>query len=254
MKIEECKVFGFESAIRGMRNPMDSWAESDSRPDSWGFYLGPKDLKLACKLVRGGSEHRKFLREIKVSVDLTLPRYVWTELDTYKVATVRNSCSTMHKLGSRDLTQEDFELGISEDYLRHLNRLGERLADKKNVGTSREVNDLRHQYKNDLPEGYLQKATYSMSYETALAMYFQRRKHRLPEWRADVPGSICSFIHGLPYMSMFVAAAESKEGERRLQVAELKARIRELEESMAAVIAEPSPPTVRGKPWPVSDD
>jgi hypothetical protein len=221
MKIENIEVFGFRSALRGMRNPMNSWDRSDTRySHNWingqGFLIGcpdypnigPEDLKLACKLIKGGSEHRKFLRQIQIWFDITIPRYVWQEKDTYKVATVRNSCSTMHKLGSKDLTQEDFELPIPSDWLRLLNFMGKdfRLA-KENKDTAL-MNEIRREYKNLLPEGFLQKATYTMNYETALTMYFQRRNHRLPEWRADKEGSICSFIAHLPYMEEFINARE----------------------------------------------
>jgi len=219
MKIEPAKVFGFESAFRGLRNPMNSWDKSDSQWGTGSLHwvtayapdcprIGPKDLELACKLIKGGSEHRKFLRQIQVWFDITVPIFVWSELDTYKVSTVRNSCSTMHTLGLRDLTQDDFELDIPDHWLTTLNEMGDlfRIAkDCKNVNV---MNSLRHEYKNLLPAGFLQKATYSMNYETALAMYFHRRNHRLPEWRADKVGSICSFIAGLPYMEEFILAAE----------------------------------------------
>ncbi len=211
MKIEHITVAGFEAAFRGMRNPMDSWDRSDSVANSpinaHGFWIGGKDMELACKLINAGSEHRKFLRQIMIWVDLTLPRYVWTELDTYKVGTVRNSCSTMHKLGSRPLTQQDFELPISYPCLQNLNDLGEELRESKKGFN---LKTIRRSLKNALPEGYLQKATYMMSYETALSIYFQRRNHRLPEWRADSKGSICQFIADLPYMWKFINVLSKK--------------------------------------------
>lgn len=226
MKIENVEVYGFRAALRGMRNPMDSWDKGDtvfdynetiqiaSAPASREFYygkitvpehpvLGPNDLKLACKLVEGGSEHRKFLRQIQVWFDITVPRYVWTELDTYKIATVRNSCSTMHKLGTRDLAQADFELPIPDYLLTDLNKIGEEFRNAKVMKATVKMNELRHKYKNLLPEGFLQKATFTMNYETVLNMYHQRKNHRLPEWKLSSPGSITSFLINLPFIPDF---------------------------------------------------
>jgi hypothetical protein len=227
MKIENIHVYGFQASFHGMRNPLDSWSKSDSSfgcepgtsyttANDWLIrtfeypQIGPEDMKLACKLIKGGSEHRKFLRQIQVWFDITVPIYVWSELDTYKVATVRNSCSTMHTLGLRDLTQNDFELPIPNDWLEELNKCGEKFRIYKIMKDTRKMNKIRREYKNLLPSGFLQKATYTMSYETALSMYFQRRNHRLSEWRAGEKGSICSFIESLPYMKEFIGA---KNGE-----------------------------------------
>lgn len=221
MKIENVEVYGFRAALRGMRNPMNSWDKSDTQfqireaVEIWhqhgistpeGPVIGPKDLQLACKLIKGGSEHRKFLRQIQIWMDITIPRYVWQELDTYKVATVRNSCSTMHKLGTRDLTQEDFQYSIAQDMLDMLNNYGESFREAKEAGDTNWMNEIRAEYKNVLPEGFLQKATYTMNYETALSMYFQRRNHRLAEWNEKAEGSICQFIWKLPYMDAFIGA------------------------------------------------
>lgn len=227
MKIENIEVYGWRAAIRGMRNPMDSWDRSDSYfnqaaielgasgalPFHYGHIsvpehpiLGVKDEELACKLIKGGSEHRKFLRQIQVWFDITIPRYVWQELDTYKVATVRNSCSTMHTLGVRDLTQDDFELPITVERLAELNEMGNHFRIAKQDKNTELMNSIRRIYKNALPEGFLQKATYTMNYETAMTMYFQRKGHRLPEWKIGEPGSITSFIYALPYMATFVEA------------------------------------------------
>jgi len=198
MKIERTLVFGFEPAIRGMRNPKDSWDRSDSKYNICGSLrdmLGEADLMLMKRLIAAGAEHRKFLRMIQIWVDFTLPRYVWTELDTYKVATVRNSCSTMNKLGTRDLTQDDFQLPIPDTLLAELNELSAELRGLR--GSAKR--DARHELKNLLPEGFLQKATYMFNYETALIMFHQRKKHRLPEWRYDAPGSLCRWLADLPY-------------------------------------------------------
>jgi len=227
MKIENIEVYGFKAAFRGLRNPMNSWDKSDSlfgHVNSFVyepryFYkqrieclelpcIGPKDLQLAYNLIRGGSEHRKFLRHVQVWFDITIPIYVWSELDTYKVATVRNSCSTMHTLGLRDLTQDDFEQPISNELLEELNGIGESFRDAKFHKDTNMINKIRREYKNLLPSGFLQKATYSMNYETALTMYFQRRNHRLSEWNTNNPNSICSMIISLPLMKEFVEAID----------------------------------------------
>jgi hypothetical protein len=259
MKIENVHVFGFEPALRAMRNPMESWDKNDS----WVFdediaypgtytlatwkqvsgkrgkvvYLnlpaeakpqrvfnppcpelvmvGPNDAQLARKLIKAGPEHRKFLRQIMIWCDITIPRYIWQELDTYKVATVRNSCSTMHKLGSRDLEYNDFEDDVVGDaMLNTINGLGaemRRLRVLKGSEPAKErVRTLHRHLKQLLPEGFLQKATYTMSYETALSMYHQRKNHRLPEWNVRSEGSICSWIKSLPCMDEWTAIGEKK--------------------------------------------
>ena len=221
LRITETEVFGFRAALRDMRNPKESWDRSDSRfgNHDLGFPLGvsvpefpeigEKDMELACKLIRGGTEHRKFLRQIVVNFVIEAPRYVWQEIDTYKVATVRNSCSTMHKLGHRPLTEDDFiDREVLPDTLRELNRLGQeyRDGDKKDY-------DLVRKMKKYLPEGFLQRAGFHMSYETAMTMFRQRKGHRLPEWRwtgsvkiVDGRQSICDWIYSLPYMACFLDA------------------------------------------------
>lgn len=222
MKIEKIEVYGFQAAFRGLRNPKNSWDKSDSlhgtdprqvKTYMFGnqliyapeyYVVGPNDLALAKKLIKSGTEHRKFLRHIQVWVDLTLPRYVWTELDTYKVATVRNSCSTMYKLGSRDLVQEDFAYPIPQDLLKVLNLIGKDLRDNKNKKDNKAIKEARIQLKNLLPEGYLQKATYLFNYETGMTIFRQRRRHKLKEWRDDHPDSITAMILSLPYMKEFL--------------------------------------------------
>jgi hypothetical protein len=205
MLIENTEVYGFRAALRGMRNPMNSWDRSDSEiPGPCFFlksmvpelpYIGPKDMELALKLINGGSEHRKFLRQIQIWVDFTLPRYVWQELDTYKVATVRMSCSTMHKLTSRHLEQSDFEDIIPDAWLTWINdKIDEAKSGKFDLNARKGL----------LPEGYLQKATYTLNYETALTIYHQRKNHRLPQWNAHTEGSICNWILNLPYMTEWV--------------------------------------------------
>jgi len=198
MKIEKTNVDGFRPALRAMRNPLDSWDISDS---CWEpLKIGKNDLKLSCRLIKAGAEHRKFLRVITITVDFTLPRYVWQELDTYKVSTVRNSCSTMHKLGHRDLTEEDFMYGkVLPETLRTLNEMGKEYRETKNY-------DLVRDMKCYLPEGFLQKSTYFMNYETAITMFYQRKSHKLAEWNLKDTGvySICKWIKDLPYMDYWL--------------------------------------------------
>lgn len=221
MKIENVEVYGFRAALRGMRNPMNSWDKSDSKfledivgdgshkietfpwePDVLAIehpVIGPDDMKLALNLIRGGGAHRKFLRQIMIAWDITIPRAIYQEYDTYKVATVRNSCSTMHKLGLVDIEPcdiEDFDPDDEDDWimLRRLNKLaGLYRADK----TPKRL----HKLKMRLPEGFLQKSTYSFNYETALHMYYDRKDHKMPEWSG--PGGICAWIMKLPYMTEF---------------------------------------------------
>jgi hypothetical protein len=235
IKITDTEVFGFRAALRDMRNPMESWDKSDSSfrhvlpepPHStWsqlGFdvpefpLIGPADMGLAKKLIAGGTEHRKFLRQIVINAVFEAPRYVWQEIDTYKVATVRNSCSTMHKLGHRELKADDFAgSDIPPSHLDALNDLGRRYRD----GGMKDY-QLVVRMKRLLPEGFLQRAGYHMSYETALAMFRHRANHRLAEWRfttdtgeASVGGtverSICDWIYLLPYMADFISAVKKE--------------------------------------------
>lgn len=194
MKIENTTVTGFKAAIHGMRNPMNSWNKSDSIFNEDGtFVIGTNDNELAKKLIKAGTEHRKFLRMIHIQCFFTLPRYIWTELDTYKVSTIRMSCSTMHKLGMTDLKEDDFQdkmvLGTTLDIL---NSLGKAYRENKNVKLLRKMKQI-------LPEGFLQSADYDMNYETAINMYHQRKNHRMSEWSGE--NGICKWIESLPMMN-----------------------------------------------------
>ncbi len=228
MKIENIRVYGFESALHDMRNPKESWDQSDSTFGS-GYagattlhdagiahveypVIGPKDLNLACRLIKAGTDHRKFVRQIIIWLNSTIPRYIWQEKDTYKVATVRNSCSTMHKLGHRDLTLDDFQDGdVSPTVLSRQNQMGfcyrgKTVYTDHETDTTYEGNDLLIHMKRRLPEGFLQMAGYTFSYETALSMYGSRHNHRMPEWSG--PGGICKTLLRLPYFKEFVEAAK----------------------------------------------
>ncbi len=211
---ENTEVWGFEHAVRGMRNPLASWNKSDS---DWflkslidkNYILGPKDLDLCQGLIRGGPEHRKFLRQIFVSVDITAPRYWWTEADTYKVGTVANSCSTMHTIHKKEFTMEDF----STDHLMIVDEDEYGNPDEKNLWweTMKDVIDIlniaranyirtidrRYWYAmiQLLPQSYNQKRTVTLNYENVRTMYFQRRHHKLDEWRVG----FCNWVKTLPY-------------------------------------------------------
>jgi hypothetical protein len=198
--------------------------------------VGPEDMKLACKLIRRGSEHRKFMRQIMVWMDITIPRYVWQELDTYKVATVRNSCSTMNKLGAKDLEQSDFQHPIPHAMLENVNALGAILREAKGEGEG--VREARVQLKNDLPEGFLQKATFTMSYETVLAVILQRENHRLPEWRFKSQGSITQVLMSLPFMVQFYRAATWRRDLCRSEVANISELLEQAEAGFVRVSVE----------------
>lgn len=214
IKIEKTDVFGWEAAIRGMRNPMNSWDKSDSDYEDlwedgsvivknpWKYEIGKNDLALMRKLCKAGSDHRKFLRMIMVSVDITVPLYWWKEFDTYKVGTVANSCSTMHKLHDKEFTLDDFShehlgadsLAFLEDTIYHLNhcRDGHLLA--KREGVSDSAKHYWWQMIQLLPSSYNQKRTVTLNYEVLLNMYHARKNHKLDEWHV-----LCDWITDLPY-------------------------------------------------------
>ena len=184
IKFETNDVWGFEWAFKGMRNPMNSWDKSDS---NWLFQeIGENDLALARKLINAGSEHRKFLRQIYVSVDITAPLYWWKEFDTYKVGTVANSCSTMHKIHEKEFTLNDFSC-------EHLSP--QAISNLKS--TIKCMNDYRAEFLKDkdkhnwwqiiqlLPSSYNQTRTVTMTYENIYTMRQQRKGHKLDEWRID---------------------------------------------------------------------
>lgn len=227
MRFENTDVWGFEHAMRGMRNPKNSWYMSDSwevpddkeSPYKCGFCIGLKDMKLAQTLIRSGSEHRKFLRQIFVSVDITAPLYWWKEFDTYKVGTVANSCSTMHKIHSDPITMDSFELGDfnPEIALPNGKTIGETMSAV--VDTMEVVRKVYLKTKDKscwkelirwLPEGWLQKRTVTMNYENLLGMCSksQRRFHKLDEWSQD----FISWARSLPYAQEFIFIDEL-EGE-----------------------------------------
>ncbi len=180
IRIDNLEIYGIESAMRGMRNPMNSWNLNDTTD----VYIGDNDLKLLQQLVKAGSDHRKVLRQMFISCDITAPLYWWKEFDTYKVGVTANSQSTMHKLCSRPLTVHDFSFEDMHDgefivniVLENLNaRIRDYKADmKQNKGLWRTIIQL-------LPSAYNQTRTVTMNYENVLNMYKQRKNHKLSEW------------------------------------------------------------------------
>lgn len=205
MKFELTEVWGFKHAIRGMRNPLESWDKSDSIfENSLQCFnvIGENDLNLMQKLIKGGSEHRKFMRQIFVSVDITAPLYWWKEFDTYKVGTVANSTSTMHKLASTPITLDCFETDDVE-ILEELNYevscwWGELIAWLEKLRQKyNETKDKRYwkELIRLLPESWLQKRTVTMNYENILSMIHQRKGHKLTEWSKD----FIEWAETLPY-------------------------------------------------------
>ena len=202
MKFEDTEVWGFEHAIRGMRNPLESWKKSDSfikSPHNY-YVIGPNDMKLMKTLIKAGPEHRKFLRQIFISVDITAPLYWWKEFDTYKVGTVTDSCSTMHKLKDTPITVDCFEMddycGFFETPWKNLIALLEQCRKEYN-----ETKDKRYwkELIRLLPESWLQKRTVTMSYENVANMYSQRMNHKLTEWSKD----FIQWADNLPYFKEF---------------------------------------------------
>lgn len=239
LKIENIEVLGWEHAVRGMRNPKNSWAKSDSgflyegqktskhilvQSDKEGwmeFSIGPSDQKLMTTLRNAGTDHRKFMRMITVYLDITAPLYWWKEFDTYKVGTVANSCSTMHKIAAKEFTLDDFShehldtfrgltmyapqeyhfssldlLKLQVDVLnqwrtRYLNAL------KTEIETGLPAKDIWWQMIQLLPNSYNQKRTVMLNYEVLANMYKSRRNHKLDEWH-----TLCDWIESLPYSKL----------------------------------------------------
>lgn len=195
IRFEHTSVMNIENAIRGMRNPLESWDKSDSysthvenpqtgNVGAFQFFLGDADLALARKLAAAGSDHRKFLRQIFVSVDITAPLYWWKEYDTYKVGTVANSTSTMHKIHAKPFSREDFSCErMSSVALHSLDVVIVTLEDARKLYN--QTSDIRywHDMIQLLPSSYNQTRTCTMNYENLMNMYRARHEHKLPEWR-----------------------------------------------------------------------
>ena len=193
--IEKTEILGWEAAIRGMRNPMNSWAKSDT-----AFVgdeiptVGENDLDLMGRLSRAGTEHRKYLRMLAVYVDLTAPLYWWKEFDTYKVGTVANSCSTMHKIHAKEFTLEDFSCEhLKEPYLSGLKATVDQLNTAREAFLASKDKEDWWQMIQLLPTSYNQKRTVMLNYEVLANIYRSRKNHKLDEWR-----KVCAWIESLP--------------------------------------------------------
>ena len=196
LKCERTSVMNIENAIRGARNPMNSWDRMDSSYNEDGEYiLGPSDLGLAKRLRKAGGDHRKYIRQIFVSVDITAPLYWWKEYDTYKVSTVANSTSTMHKIHSKPFELSDFShdhmteqtLVFMESVVAELEKIRLRYLENKNKDDWYDMIQL-------LPSSYNQMRTCTLNYETLINMYFARKNHKLVEWH-----TFCQWVESLPY-------------------------------------------------------
>ena len=229
MKFEHTDVWGFKHAIRGMRNPMNSWNKNDSGYaikeyelhdgeekivyDKSKFGLGPNDIDLMQRLIKGGPEHRKFMRQIMVSIDITAPMFWWSEFDTYKIGTTANSTSKMHKLASKPITIEDFEM---DDFERvkvfdrepykpddFTDELWDYIVDICETLRQRFIETKDKKYWKELirilPESYLQTRTVTMNYENLYSIVRQRKGHKLTEW-----SSFIDWVHTLPYANELI--------------------------------------------------
>lgn len=218
LNVTNTEVFGWQAAIRGMRNPKNSWEKSDSRWRGEFIYatgmpiwdIGPNDLTLMKKLIAAGSDHSKFMRMIHVQCDWEAPLYWWKEADTYKVGTVRNSCSTMHKITAHEFTTDMFaheyldagSIATLESVIFDLNQLRIHYLKADLCETFRKA--LWYQIIQLLPSSYLQKATMDLNYATLRNMYHSRKAHKQDEWRAD----FCNWAKTLPYSELITMTKE----------------------------------------------
>ena len=208
IKIENTDIYGWEAAIRGMRNPMNSWDKSDSfweyvpcgscngKSSCVGDYnIGENDLKLMQTLSKAGNDHGKFLRMINVTVDITAPLYWWKEFDTYKVGTVANSCSTMHKIHSKEFTLDDFSCEhLVNGFLIDFKGTIDSLNEARKLFLATKDKDYWWQMIQLLPSSYNQKRTVQLNYQVLKQMYFARQNHKLDEWH-----TLCDWMESLPY-------------------------------------------------------
>ena len=205
IKITNISVMNFENAIRGARNPMNSWARMDSYYDEEGNYiLGDNDLSLAARLAKAGSDHRKFVRQIIVSLDISAPLYWWKEFDTYKVGTVANSCSTMHKIQAKQFTRDDFSCEkMSDEGLKVLDSVIDFMERERLAFIETKDKAHWHNMIQMLPTSYNQLRTVTLNYEVLINIYKARRYHKLDEWKI-----LCAEIEKLPYAKELIMLRE----------------------------------------------
>ena len=203
IQVDNIQVFNFDGAFRGLRNPMNSWDKSDSDNSIYPYNIGPNDMKLAQRMIGGGTEESKFMRQIFVTMDINAPLFWLKEFDTYKVGTTANSCSTMHKLTSRKFASQDFSF---DELIEEFNEKDQQLISDIRVNILNYCEKLRQRYLETkdknlwralieiLPSAYMQKRTWTANYQVLRNIYFQRRNHKLQEWR-----DFCDVIENLPY-------------------------------------------------------
>ena len=216
IKIENMEVQGFSPALRGMRNPKNSWGRADSVINGRDIKLGENDTVLALQLAEAGPVHGKFRRMIVVYADITAPLYWWKEFDTYKVGTVANSCSTMHKLSSRDLTIEDFSTDYLDDYgFQIMNKTIAQINRCRDIYVNWDKHQELHQIDRKhfweqmiqlLPSSYNQKRTVMLNYEVLANIYKYRRGHKLREWRDFIQK-----MSALPYWNIITADTDKEQ-------------------------------------------
>lgn len=226
IKFENTEVMGWEAAIRGMRNPMNSWEKSDSKmyvmtmnaegcPEKHDFWIGPNDANLMVRLRKAGTDHRKFMRMIAVYVDITAPLYWWKEFDTYKVGTVANSCSTMHKIAEKKFERDDFSHehlscidiggGVGSPY-RHLQQTIVMLNECLDLYLKTKDKEYWWQMIQLLPSSYNQKRTVMLNYEVLANIYKSRKNHKLDEWSVG----FMDWIKSLPYSELITEEKEDR--------------------------------------------
>lgn len=212
IKIMNIDTYGWESAVRGVRNPYSSWAKSDSQFDTYVHQIGTADLKLMQKLANAGNDHGKFLRMITVTMDIDAPLYWWKEMDTYKVGTVADSCSTMHTLHTRDLKLDDF----SHEHLREWEKtylrstiavLNTERAEYMSAKTDEGKKEAWWQMIQLLPSSFNQMRTWQANYAVLRNIYHARKDHKLDEWK-----TFCSTIELLPYAKELIIGGDAKNG------------------------------------------
>lgn len=216
IEVNNVNVFNFDGAFHGLRNPMNSWDKNDTRtiigyldenpmfdPNCGEPIVGPNDMKLAQRMIAGGPEEAKFLRQIFVTMDINAPFFWWKEMDTYKVGTTANSCSTMHKLTSREFASQDFSF---DELIEDFDEQDQQLISDMRVDILNYCEELRQRYLETkdknlwralveiLPSAYMQKRTWTANYQVLRNIYFQRRHHKLQEWH-----DFCNVIENLPY-------------------------------------------------------
>lgn len=206
LKVERIYVMNMENAIRGARNPLNSWARMDSYYNEKGeFVLGENDLSLAARLAKAGSDHRKYLRQIMVSMDITAPLYWWKEFDTYKVGTVANSCSTMHKIQAKEFSREDFSCDrLTPEALSVLDGLIAYLEGERVRFNETKERDAWHNMIQLLPSSFNQMRTVTLNYEVLINIYYARKNHKLAEWH-----TLCDAISQLPYAKELILVKEN---------------------------------------------